>query len=105
MMAKVKIIALDGMHEVDLEEGYSLMELAKLSDIEGIEAICRGACSCATCHVYIDEAWLSKLPPMDALEDAMLDTTYSRQKNSRLSCQIRLDDSLDGLTVTVADPD
>jgi 2Fe-2S ferredoxin len=104
-MAKVKFISLDGMHEVDLEQGYSLMELAKLRDIEGIEAICGGACSCATCHVYVDEAWLPKLPPMDALEDAMLDTTYSRQQNSRLSCQIRLDDSLDGLTVTVADSD
>ena len=103
-MAKVTFILKDGSEEVlDIEEGYSLMELAKLNDIEGIEAICGGACSCATCHVHVDEKWQAQLPKIDALEDAMLDTNSSRDKNSRLSCQIRLSKELDGLTVEVGE--
>jgi 2Fe-2S ferredoxin len=102
-MSKVKFISAEGEQDVSFESGYSLMELAKLNDIEGVEAICGGACSCATCHVYVDKEWLAKIPEMDVLEDAMLDTTSCRQDNSRLSCQIRLDDSLDGLIVEVAE--
>ena len=72
-------------------------------DIEGSIAECGGACSCATCHVYGDEAWLARLPAPDALEDGMLDCVLDRQANSRLSCQIRVTEDLDGITVRVPD--
>ena len=90
-------------HEVEVPVGVSVMEAAFDNDIEGIEADCGGACSCATCHVYVDELWFDSLPEMDALEDAMLDSAYDRQDNSRLTCQIDMTDELDGLVVTVAE--
>jgi 2Fe-2S ferredoxin len=79
------------------------MEAAVDNGIDGILAECGGACACATCHAYIDEAWLARLPEMDDMEDAMLDSALERRKNSRLSCQIEITDELDGLVVTVAD--
>ena len=89
--------------EVEVENGYSVMEGAINANVAGIVAECGGACACATCHSYIDEVWLDKLPPMDDMEDAMLDAAYERRDNSRLTCQIEVSDQLDGLTVTVAD--
>lgn len=79
------------------------METAIDNDIAGIIAECGGACSCATCHVYVDSAWLPKLPPPEPIEDGMLDCVLDRRPNSRLSCQIRLRDELDGITVNVPD--
>ncbi|MER9477475.1 2Fe-2S iron-sulfur cluster-binding protein [Mesorhizobium sp. M0520] len=67
-----------------------------------ITALCGGCASCATCHVYVDEGWLAHLKPPAEIEDAMLDVTDERRPNSRLSCQIKLTDDLDGLTVTLA---
>jgi 2Fe-2S ferredoxin len=90
--------------EIDVPVGYSVMEGATMNGIAGIEAECGGACSCATCHSHVDSAWLSKLPPMDALEDAMLDSANERNETSRLTCQISMTDELDGLTVTVVPP-
>ena len=90
--------------EIDVPVGYSVMEGATMNGIAGIEAECGGACSCATCHSHVDPAWLSKLPPMDALEDAMLDSANERNETSRLTCQISMTDELDGLTVTVVPP-
>lgn len=79
------------------------MEGAINNNIEGIVAECGGACACATCHAYIDEAWLDKLSSMDDMEDSMLDAAFERKPNSRLTCQIEVNDSLDGLVVHVAE--
>jgi 2Fe-2S ferredoxin len=92
-------------HELDIKTGYTVMEGAIDNDVPGIVAECGGACACATCHAYIDQEWLSKLPDMDDMEDAMLDSAYERRDNSRLTCQIEVTDALDGLAVTCADND
>ena len=103
-MPKVIYIALDGeRHEVEVETGYTVMEGAINNNIDGIVAECGGACACATCHSYIEEAWLTKLPQMDDMEDSMLDAAYERKDNSRLTCQIEMSEELDGLVVNVAD--
>ena len=103
-MPKIIYITTDGnRHEIDVENGYSVMEGAINNDIDGIVAECGGACACATCHSYIDDACLGKLPPMDDMEDSMLDAAYERKHNSRLTCQIEVTDELDGLVVHVAD--
>ncbi len=105
-MAKITYITRDGEnHEVDVENGYSVMEGAINNNIEGIVAECGGACACATCHAYIDDAWLSKLPAMDDMEDSMLDAAFERKPNSRLTCQLEINDDLDGLVVHVAEND
>jgi ferredoxin, 2Fe-2S len=84
--------------------GQSLMQAALAADIEGIAADCGGCLTCATCHVYVDEAWLPKLLPPTAQENAMLELTAAqRRSNSRLSCQIRLMPELDGLRVELPD--
>lgn len=101
-MPKITYIQADGSSRtVEAENGSSVMETAIDNDIEGIVAECGGACSCATCHVYVDPAWAERLPPADALEDGMLDCALDRQPTSRLSCQIEVNDSLDGLVVRV----
>jgi 2Fe-2S ferredoxin len=101
-MPKVTYIEPDGTpREVEARPGATLMETAVDNDVEGIVAECGGACSCATCHVYVDEQWLEKLRPPDAQEDGMLDCVIERRANSRLSCQIELTDELDGLLVQV----
>ncbi len=103
-MPKVTYITTDGIrHEVQVENGYSVMEGAINNNIEGIVAECGGACACATCHSYIDQAWLDKLPPMDDMEDSMLDAAYERRANSRLTCQIEMHPGLDGLIVHVGE--
>jgi 2Fe-2S ferredoxin len=79
------------------------MEAAVDNDVAGIVAECGGACSCATCHVYVDPAWTAKLPPPDAQENGMLECVLDRQGSSRLSCQIVLTPALDGLVLRVAD--
>jgi 2Fe-2S ferredoxin len=88
-------------HQVAVPVGDSVMEGAIKNGIEGIVAECGGACQCATCHVYVDEAFLGRLKPIKEDEDEMLNTTYcKRQPNSRLGCQIPLTKELDGLIVT-----
>ncbi|MCH7821263.1 MAG: 2Fe-2S iron-sulfur cluster binding domain-containing protein [Proteobacteria bacterium] len=105
-MPKIIYITQDGTrHEVDVETGYSVMEGAINHDIEGIIAECGGACACATCHSYIDEAWMDRIPAMDDMEDSMLDAAYERKSNSRLTCQIEVKEELDGLVVHVGDND
>jgi 2Fe-2S ferredoxin len=88
---------------VDVRAGTTAMEAAVDNDVAGIVAECGGACSCATCHVYVDPAWVDKLPPPEPQEDGMLDCVLDRRTNSRLSCQIVIRDDLDGLVVRVAD--
>ncbi len=103
-MPKIIFIETDGKRtEVEVENGYSVMEAAINNDIDGIVAECGGACACATCHSYVDEAWLDKIPPMDDMEDSMLDAAFERKDNSRLTCQIEVNDGLDGLVIHVAD--
>ncbi|MGI9233724.1 MAG: 2Fe-2S iron-sulfur cluster-binding protein [Woeseiaceae bacterium] len=86
--------------EVDAENGLSVMEAAINNDIEGIVAECGGACACATCHVYVDESFRKLTGEPDDMEQAMLDFTDNVRDNSRLSCQIEINDELDGLRVT-----
>ena len=105
-MPRITFVTTDGQrHEVDVENGYSVMEGAVNHNIKGIVAECGGACACATCHGYIDEAWLDKLPAMDDMEDSMLDAAFERRSNSHLTCQIEMNDDLDGIVVHVAEND
>jgi 2Fe-2S ferredoxin len=85
---------------VDAEVGATVMETAIKNDVPGIEAECGGACACATCHVYVDEAWREKAGEASAMEQDMLDFAFDVRPNSRLSCQIKVTDELDGLVVT-----
>ncbi len=103
-MPKIIYIDTDGSRkEVDVKVGYTVMEGAMDNGVDGIVAECGGACACATCHSYIDPAWLEKLPEMDDMEDSMLDVAYERKDNSRLTCQIEVTNELDGLVVHVAE--
>lgn len=85
---------------VEAKTGMTVMETAIKNDVPGIDADCGGACACATCHVYVDEEWLGKLDEQQAMEQSMLDFAENVKPNSRLSCQIRITDELDGLKVT-----
>lgn len=100
-MPKVTYISHAGARtEIDLKDGWTVMQGATLNGIDGISGECGGSCSCATCHVYVDEAWAAKLPAISETEDEMLDCTEAARKpNSRLSCQIRMNAGLDGLVV------
>ena len=103
-MPRITFITPDGeRHEIDGENGYTVMETAINNNINGIVAECGGACACATCHSYIDDEWLAKMPEMDDMEDSMLDAAYDRRDNSRLTCQLEMNDEWDGLVVHVAD--
>ena len=85
--------------EVDAQKGTTVMENAVRNDVPGIEAECGGACACATCHVYVDEAFMDKVGQPEEMEQSMLDFAENVQANSRLSCQIQISDELDGLRV------
>ncbi|WP_068879092.1 2Fe-2S iron-sulfur cluster-binding protein [Phenylobacterium sp. CCH12-B4] len=101
-MAKITYIEHDGTeHVIDVKPGLTVMEGAVKNNIPGIDADCGGACACATCHVYVDEAWLAKTGTKSSMEESMLDFAESVQDNSRLSCQIKVTDELDGLKVTM----
>ena len=91
--------------ELEGEAGLSVMEVIRDGGIDELLALCGGCCSCATCHVHVDEAFLGKLPPMGPDEDDLLDSTSDRDATSRLSCQIPFDAALDGLRVTIAAED
>ena len=99
-MAKITYIENDGAeHTVDVKTGLSVMEGAIKNNIPGIDADCGGACACATCHVYVDPAWKDKTGSTSAMEDSMLDFAENVEPTSRLSCQIKVSDDLDGLVV------
>jgi ferredoxin, 2Fe-2S len=87
--------------EVDAPVGITLMEVARQHGVQGVVAQCGGACACATCHVYIDAAWLTKLGPREEMEEGMLEAAWEPRDNSRLSCQVHITAELDGLPVTV----
>ena len=99
-MAKITYIEHDGReHAVEVKTGLSVMEGAIRNNVPGIDADCGGACACATCHVYVDEAFQDTTGKPSAMEESMLDFAENVQPNSRLSCQIRVTDALDGLIV------
>lgn len=100
-MPTVHLITHDGQsHTLDVAAGTPLMQAATAAGVSGIVGECGGSAMCATCHVYVDEAWIDRLPAPLANEEEMLECTASeRQPGSRLSCQVRIDPALDGLVV------
>jgi len=99
-MPKITFIEHDGTsHTVEAETGRSVMQAAVDNLVPGIVADCGGACSCATCHGYIDPAWLARLPEARADERSMLEGLLECQYNSRLTCQIEVTAALDGMVV------
>lgn len=91
--------------EIVGKAGLSVMETLRDGGVDEILALCGGCCSCATCHVHVDPAFMTKLPPMDEDENDLLDSSSDRDETSRLSCQIEFTDALDGLRVRVAEED
>ena len=85
---------------IEVENGLTIMEGAIQNEIPGIDADCGGSMACATCHVYVEEKWLDKIPKAEEAEVDMIDMAYEPKKNSRLSCQLIVSDELEGLTVT-----
>ena len=101
-MVKLTFIQPDGASQiVEAEAGLTVMEAAKQNDVPGIDAECGGACACATCHVYVDPAWVEKVGKPEAMEEDLLDFAFDVRKESRLSCQIKVTEELDGLTLRV----
>jgi ferredoxin, 2Fe-2S len=101
-MAKITFIQADGSQQVvDATPGVTVMEAAKINMVPGIEAECGGACACATCHVYVDNAWRDKTGTPSQMEEDMLDFAFDVRESSRLSCQIKVTPGLDGLIVRV----
>jgi len=103
-MVKVSVTNLAGQTRmIEAEEGLSLMENIRNNDFDDLAAICGGCCSCCTCHVFVDPAQYSDLPAMEDDEQYLLeDSEHYRDGSSRLSCQIEVDGSMDGLNVTIA---
>jgi 2Fe-2S ferredoxin len=99
-MASITYIEFNGQeHRIEAEPGTTVMENAKKNGIPGIDADCGGGCSCGTCHVYVDPAWQAVVGPRNSLEDATIDFSCEVKSNSRLSCQIKVTEELDGLVV------
>ena len=100
MMPKITYIENNGTQRtVEVPAGWTVMEGAVKNRVPGIDADCGGACACATCHVYVEQEWLAKLPPRQDMEEQMLDFAQNLRPNSRLSCQIKVTPALDGLVV------
>ena len=101
-MPKITYITTDGAETtVEAPVGSTVMENAIKNMVPGIEAECGGACACATCHVYIDDAWTAATGAPEPMEEDMLDFAYDVKPNSRLSCQVKITDAFDGLIVLV----
>ncbi|MBA5777714.1 2Fe-2S iron-sulfur cluster binding domain-containing protein [Stappia sp. F7233] len=101
-MPKITYVAPDGTrNEVEAPIGSTVMENAVKNMVQGIEAECGGACACATCHVYVDDEWAAKTGSPQPMEEDMLDFAYDVRPTSRLSCQIKVTEELDGLVVMI----
>jgi len=99
-MAKITFIEHDGTeHTVEARNGKTVMEAATGHNVPGIDADCGGACACATCHVYVDAAWLAVTGKATPMEQSMIEFAEGKRPESRLSCQIKITDALDGLVV------
>ena len=100
-MPKITYKAFDGSSKtIEVDNGLSVMEGAIQNEIPGIDADCGGSMACATCHVYVEQTWLDKLPKAEDGEIDMIDMASEPKKNSRLSCQLIVSDELDGLLIT-----
>jgi ferredoxin, 2Fe-2S len=105
-MPKLIIVNRAGQEKtVEAEAGLSVMETIRDKGFDELLALCGGSCSCATCHVYVDDAFAGQLPAMDGDENELLDSSSHRTDASRLSCQITMTDALDGMRVTIAPED
>jgi 2Fe-2S ferredoxin len=105
-MSKLIVVTREGTEqEVAAEPGLSVMEVIRDAGIDELLALCGGCCSCATCHVHIEPAFLDRLPPMGEDENDLLDASDDRDAYSRLSCQVPFEASLDGMRVTIARDD
>ena len=101
-MTKITFVQSDGERiETEGQTGSTVMETAIMNGIPGIVAECGGACACATCHVYVDDAWTETVGGPSMMEEDMLDFAFDVKATSRLSCQIKVKDALDGLVVHV----
>ena len=100
-MTKVTFIIADRQQAIEAEDNVSLMENARRASVKGIVAECGGACSCATCHVHVAQEWVAAVGGPEPMERDMLDFASNLQSNSRLSCQINVTPSLDGLVVHI----
>ncbi len=101
-MVKITFIEFDKTeHMIDADEGMSLMEVALQNGVPGIDADCGGACACATCHVYIDKSWVEKTGEAEQMEQDMLDFAFDVTEQSRLSCQVKVTDDLDGIIINL----
>ena len=99
-MPKIKYVEHSGFeHVVEVSNGLTVMEGARDNNIPGIDADCGGACACSTCHVYIHPDWVAKVPVREPMEEDMLDFAFEVKESSRLSCQIKVSDELEGLVV------
>jgi len=105
-MTTINVIKRDGTSRaIEATPGHTLMELIRDAGFDELLALCGGCCSCATCHVIIDDASAAKLPAMSEDENDLLDSSDHRTANSRLSCQVKITDELDGMTVSIAKED
>ena len=101
-MPKITYIEHSGKsHTIEVANSLTVMEGAVQNDIPGIDADCGGGMACATCHVYVNEEWLDKLPEKEDGEEDMLDMAFEPKQNSRLSCQLTVSDELNGLVVNI----
>lgn len=99
-MVKITYIEANGTeHVIDVNLGYSVMEGAVKNGVPGIDADCGGACACATCHIFVEPTWTARAGQRSAMEESMLDFAENVSSNSRLSCQIKVTEELDGLIV------
>ncbi|MCJ2184799.1 2Fe-2S iron-sulfur cluster-binding protein [Novosphingobium sp. 1949] len=105
-MPQITVVNSSGEEKsVEAELGRTLMETIRDNGFDELLALCGGCCSCATCHVHIDPAYLDKLPEMSEDESDLLDSSDARNETSRLSCQVPVTDALDGLKVTIVSED
>ena len=105
-MPKLIVVTRDGEERtVDGASGLSVMEVIRENGFDELLALCGGCCSCATCHVHVDPEFAAKLPAMSEDENDLLDSSSDRNEYSRLSCQLRFTDALDGMRVRIAEED
>ncbi len=104
-MPRVVFVEADGTeHSHTGENGMTVMEVAVKNSVPGIDADCGGACACATCHIYVRDEWKEKVGTKESMEEDMLDFAFEVKDNSRLSCQIKLIDEIDGMIVDLPPP-
>ncbi len=105
-MAKLIIVDRDGAEkEIEAGAGMTVMEIIRDNGFDDLLALCGGCCSCATCHVHIDPAFMDEIPAMSEDENDLLDSSDSRNEHSRLCCQVQMTEALDGMRVTIAEED